>query len=94
MQHGLSASRNDHTGRFVAERDDDHADRTWALFLAINAASGPVQEYGYTPVALPGASTAARRGGGNFMRPDHDDDYMPSGSGWSGPLGARLRGGI
>ena len=24
--------------RFVAERDDDHADRTWACFLAINAA--------------------------------------------------------
>ncbi len=28
--------------RFVAERDDDHADRTWALFLAIHAAGdGP-----------------------------------------------------
>lgn len=27
--------------RFVAERDDDHADRTWALFLAINAATSP-----------------------------------------------------
>ena len=26
--------------RFIAERDDDHADRTWALFLAINAAAG------------------------------------------------------
>jgi phage FluMu gp28-like protein len=26
--------------RFVAERDDDHADRTWAKFLAINAAEG------------------------------------------------------
>jgi phage FluMu gp28-like protein len=26
--------------RFVAERDDDHADRTWALFLAVNAAAG------------------------------------------------------
>lgn len=26
--------------RFVAERDEDHADRTWALFLAINAAAG------------------------------------------------------
>lgn len=26
--------------RFVAERDDDHADRTWALFLGINAAAG------------------------------------------------------
>lgn len=26
--------------RFVAERDDDHADRTWAIFLGINAAAG------------------------------------------------------
>lgn len=32
--------------RFVAERDDDHADRTWALFLAIHAASDP-PAYGY-----------------------------------------------
>ncbi|MBJ3783402.1 terminase large subunit domain-containing protein [Devosia sediminis] len=36
--------------RFVAERDDDHADRTWALFLGINAAGGPAHEYGYRPV--------------------------------------------
>jgi len=28
------------TPRFVAERDDDHADRTWAIFLGINAAAG------------------------------------------------------
>jgi len=33
--------------RFVAERDDDHADRTWALFLAINAASTGHYEYNY-----------------------------------------------
>lgn len=26
--------------RFVAERDDDHADRTWAAFLGVNAAAG------------------------------------------------------
>ncbi|RVQ76126.1 phage terminase large subunit family protein [Sinorhizobium medicae] len=26
--------------RFIAERDDDHADRTWAAFLGINAAAG------------------------------------------------------
>jgi len=38
--------------RFVAERDDDHADRTWALFLAINAASNPA-EYGYEPAPAP-----------------------------------------
>ncbi len=32
--------------RFVAERDDDHADRTWAAFLGIHAASDPA-EYDY-----------------------------------------------
>ncbi|MGB3834469.1 MAG: terminase family protein [Mesorhizobium sp.] len=32
--------------RFVAERDDDHADRTWACFLAVNAA-GVAPAYGY-----------------------------------------------
>lgn len=36
--------------RFVAERDDDHADRTWAIFLAVHAAGNPV-EYGYTPIS-------------------------------------------
>lgn len=39
--------------RFVAERDDDHADRTWAAFLGINAAGGDQMEYGYTPVPRP-----------------------------------------
>lgn len=39
--------------RFVAERDDDHADRTWAKFLAVNAAGGAHHEYGYRKVALP-----------------------------------------
>lgn len=35
--------------RFVAERDEDHADRTWAAFLAINAASdGHVEPAGAT----------------------------------------------
>ncbi|MHB2265821.1 terminase large subunit domain-containing protein [Aliihoeflea sp. PC F10.4] len=33
--------------RFVAERDDDHADRTWAMFLAVNAAGGAQHEYTY-----------------------------------------------
>lgn len=36
--------------RFVAERDDDHADRTWAGFLGIHAASTPEMEYGYRAV--------------------------------------------
>lgn len=39
--------------RFVAERDEDHADRTWAKFLAVNAAGGPHQEYGYQPAPAP-----------------------------------------
>ncbi len=29
------------TPRFVAQRDDDHADRTWAAFLGIHAAGNP-----------------------------------------------------
>lgn len=37
--------------RFVAERDDDHADRTWAAFLGIHAASTPAGEYDYRPVS-------------------------------------------
>ena len=41
--------------RFIAERDDDHADRTWAAFLGIHAASdGPVI-YDYTPAYGPDA---------------------------------------
>ncbi|HOV02931.1 MAG TPA: terminase family protein [Hyphomicrobiales bacterium] len=35
--------------RFVADRDDDHADRTWAAFLGIHAAGDGPTEYGYTP---------------------------------------------
>lgn len=71
-----------------------HGDFAVALGLAYFASRQRWVEYAYTPVPLPGASTGSRRSGGNFMRPNHDDDFMPSGSGWSGPLGARLRGGI
>ncbi|MBW8319496.1 MAG: terminase family protein [Arenimonas sp.] len=39
--------------RFVAERDDDHADRTWAAFLGIHAADGERTEYGYEAAARP-----------------------------------------
>ena len=38
--------------RFVADRDDDHADRTWAAFLGIHASDNGVHEYGYTPVPV------------------------------------------
>lgn len=39
------------TPRFVAERDDDHADRTWAAFLGIHAAENAGTEYDYVPVS-------------------------------------------
>ncbi|WP_243404193.1 terminase large subunit domain-containing protein [Zavarzinia aquatilis] len=54
------------TPRFVAERDDDHADRTWAAFLGINAAAGPAREYGYQSVT-PASPSRGRDG-------DDDDD--------------------
>lgn len=54
--------------RFVADSDDaGHADRTWALFLALSAASSPKIEYGYTPATQ-------RRDTSTF--PDDDDDYQ------------------
>ena len=68
--------------RFVAEHDDDHADRTWAKFLAINAASGEQVSYGYQPV------TRDRRS--SFLLPD-DDDFPDE---FRSPLGARVRGGM
>lgn len=38
------------TPRFVAESDNaGHADRTWACFLAVNAAGGGPVEFGYEP---------------------------------------------
>lgn len=39
--------------RFIADRDEDHADRTWAAFLGINAAAGQQHEYSYAPVPMP-----------------------------------------
>jgi len=50
--------------RFVAERDDDHADRTWAAFLGIHAASDGAEIYEYQP-----ASSLGHNGG-----PPLDDD--------------------
>lgn len=47
--------------RFVAERDDDHADRTWALFLAIQAAADVVEAYGYQSARV-GAEEPRRDG--------------------------------
>lgn len=63
--------------RFVAESDNSgHADRTWALFLAVNAASSPHMDYGYTPATV--------REPDWFMRgdDDFDDDTMFTGGAW------------
>lgn len=69
--------------RFVAERDDDHADRTWALFLAINAAAGIVGEYAYR-AAAPKTSRfqerAAVDAGGWRNRPDEREGGFRMGS--------------
>ncbi len=69
--------------RFVAERDDDHADRTWAAFLGIHAAGGGQADYGYRPV------TPAT---GDRMRPDHSGDGQRDW--WSPPLNHAIRGGL
>lgn len=50
--------------RFVAERDDDHADRTWACFLAVNAAGGERMEYGYQRVPMPPSRFEEQAGAG------------------------------
>lgn len=44
--------------RFVAERDDDHADRTWAAFLGIHAAGDGVPVYDGYQSARPDADRA------------------------------------
>ena len=60
------------TPRFIASEDggegaaESHADRAWAGFLALNAASGPQEEYGYTP--------AVPRGRGPMRHNDEADD--------------------
>lgn len=72
--------------RFVAERDDDHADRTWAAFLGIHAASDPM-EYGYRPASQrPGAAAGGLDRDG-FWRPAGDDRVRPHHL-------PRLRGGL
>lgn len=74
--------------RFVAERDDDHADRTWAKFLAIHAAGGGRIEYAYRAAPRLGGDPERMR-----MRADEDDDVRPLTIGRS-PLGAGLRGSL
>lgn len=78
--------------RFVAERDDDHADRTWACFLAINAGSGARHEYGYTPVSM-GRQSQAGRGRLTSLPDDEAEDFGDRDP-WRQPLGAGIRGGL
>lgn len=65
--------------RFTAERTPDgHADRFWALALAIEAAGGPIQEYGYQPAKLPKSRfdepSGADRGDLRMRADDRGDD--------------------
>ncbi|WP_339745605.1 terminase family protein [uncultured Maricaulis sp.] len=46
--------------RFVAERDDDHADRTWAIFLGINAAAGLSEAPRWRPLTEAGEMQPSR----------------------------------
>ncbi len=66
--------------RFVAERDDDHADRTWAAFLAVHAAGGAQHEYGYQPVAKPRGRFDEGDGGGWKTRADDHEGSARLGS--------------
>ena len=78
--------------RFVADRDDDHADRTWAAFLGIHAAGGPQYEYAYEPVAT-GNAQAAGDNTRSFWTADDRDDFDPRDP-YRQPLGAHIRGGF
>jgi phage FluMu gp28-like protein len=53
--------------RFIAERDDDHADRTWALFLGVNAAAG-MNGARWRPMSDPAKSS----------RPAIDQNWIPA----------------
>jgi phage FluMu gp28-like protein len=76
--------------RFVAERTDDHADRAWACFLAVNAAAGTGYQYGYEAVST-GFQGFGR--GRDFYQPpgDRDDGARDP---FRSPLGAGIRGGL
>lgn len=66
--------------RFVAERDEDHADRTWAAFLGIHAANEPAQEYDYRSATPPAPTVdGTAPASGNFWRPDHSSDHGRTG---------------
>lgn len=65
--------------RFIAEADgpsDSHADRTWAMFLAISAADTPGRVYAYEGI---GDNRTPPPGRTPLGRPRHDDDRRPGG---------------
>ena len=64
------------TPRFIAESDSaGHADRTWAKFLAVNAASNPSAPIEFTPA--PKSS-----GGWNGAADEDDDNDQAQGGAW------------
>lgn len=72
--------------RFVADADSGgHADRTWALFLAVGAAVSPHMTYGYTPAT----QETVPHGSGRMRRsPDFADEDYPMQDGPGFGLGA------
>ena len=75
--------------RFVAENTDaGHADRAWALALALHAASTPYQPYAYHPVSLRLEERLPTPNGGRFApradgAPDlHLPDPRGGSDGW------------
>ncbi|MGR3273366.1 terminase [Thalassococcus profundi] len=73
--------------RLVADGETDgHADRFWALALAVAAAQAAPVEYEYRGVTPP------RQDGGFRDEPDEDDGINRDW--WRAPLGAGMRGGL
>ena len=67
--------------RYLADRDDaGHADRFWALALALHAgssASGPADGMTVATGGRGGAEALQDRSRG-YARPDNDDDFAPA----------------
>jgi len=73
--------------RLVADGESDgHADRFWALALAVAAAQAAPVEYDYRGVTPP------RQDGGFRDEPDEDDGINRNW--WRAPLGSGMRGGL
>ena len=73
--------------RFTAERTSDgHADRFWALALAVHSAGAAGHAYDYQPVPRAGRDVHDP-----WSLPAMDDDVRDI---WTPPLGARVQGGV